>query len=213
MTNDVAATLTRLRKERGLGQQQAADDLGVSQPVLSHYERGLRACSLPFIVKAAAYYGVSCDYLLGAASQRGHDAAHAPAALAFPGEHSFSDALPILFALLEKINSPVLTQEATALMEIQFYKLFRGLYQHFAKKPADLFAWPLAFYQGDADAAAALSEARIARLLQPTAPSSASSPPPLSSSWLTEAFPQQAPGLFALIELAEASLSHLDSKD
>ena len=54
-----------LRKERGITQKQAAEDLGVSQALLSHYEKGIRECGLDFVVKVADYYNVSCDYLLG----------------------------------------------------------------------------------------------------------------------------------------------------
>lgn len=54
-----------LRKQRGYSQKKAADDLGISQSLLSHYERGVRECGLNFVVRVADYYGVSCDYLLG----------------------------------------------------------------------------------------------------------------------------------------------------
>ena len=54
-----------LRKERGITQKQAAEDLGVSQALLSHYEKGIRECGLDFVVRVADYYNVSCDYLLG----------------------------------------------------------------------------------------------------------------------------------------------------
>ena len=37
-----------LRKERGITQKQAAEDLGVSQALLSHYEKGIRECGLDF---------------------------------------------------------------------------------------------------------------------------------------------------------------------
>lgn len=57
--------LTLLRKERGVSQKQVAADLQVSQALLSHYEKGIRECGLDFVVRAADYYGVSCDYLLG----------------------------------------------------------------------------------------------------------------------------------------------------
>ena len=64
-----------LRKERGITQKQAAEDLGVSQALLSHYEKGIRECGLDFVVRVADYYNVSCDYLLGRSrrAQR-HDA-------------------------------------------------------------------------------------------------------------------------------------------
>lgn len=57
--------LTLLRKERGISQKQAALSLGVSQALLSHYEKGIRECGLEFVVRAADFYHVSCDYLLG----------------------------------------------------------------------------------------------------------------------------------------------------
>ncbi len=62
---DFPRILTFLRKERGYSQKKVAEDLGVSQALLSHYERGLRQCGLDFVVRVADYYEVSCDYLLG----------------------------------------------------------------------------------------------------------------------------------------------------
>ena len=59
--------ITLLRKERGITQKQAAQELGISQAQLSHYEKGIRECGLEFVVQIADYYNVSCDYLLGAA--------------------------------------------------------------------------------------------------------------------------------------------------
>lgn len=60
--------LTEQRKAMGISQKQAAADLGISQALLSHYENGLREPGLSFLVKAADYYNVSCDYLLGHAA-------------------------------------------------------------------------------------------------------------------------------------------------
>lgn len=66
MNNGIfASRIVELRKERGISQKDAASDLGISQALLSHYEKGIRECSLNFICKVSAYYDVSCDYLLG----------------------------------------------------------------------------------------------------------------------------------------------------
>ena len=54
-----------IRKERKISQKQAAADLGISQALLSHYEKGIRECGLEFLSRIADYYHVSCDYLLG----------------------------------------------------------------------------------------------------------------------------------------------------
>ena len=62
--------ITLLRKERGITQQEAAAQLGVSQALLSHYEKGIRECGLDFVVRVADFYGVSCDYLLGRSADR-----------------------------------------------------------------------------------------------------------------------------------------------
>ena len=62
--------ITLLRKERGITQKQAAQELGISQAQLSHYEKGIRECGLEFVVQIADYYNVSCDYLLGRTPER-----------------------------------------------------------------------------------------------------------------------------------------------
>ena len=60
-----ASRLRLLRKQKQVSQKKAAEDLGVSQALLSHYENGIRECGLDFVVRAADYYGVRTDYLLG----------------------------------------------------------------------------------------------------------------------------------------------------
>lgn len=57
--------ITSLRKERGLSQKEVAMSLGVSQALLSHYEKGVRECGLEFVIKCSDYFGVTTDYLLG----------------------------------------------------------------------------------------------------------------------------------------------------
>lgn len=57
--------ITSLRKERGLSQKEVAMSLGVSQALLSHYEKGVRECGLDFVLRCANYFGVTTDYLLG----------------------------------------------------------------------------------------------------------------------------------------------------
>lgn len=62
--------LSRLRKERGISQKKAATDLGISQALLSHYEKGIRECGLDFVIKCSEYYNVTTDYLLGVSENR-----------------------------------------------------------------------------------------------------------------------------------------------
>ncbi|WP_177917139.1 helix-turn-helix domain-containing protein [uncultured Eubacterium sp.] len=62
--------LSKMRKERGISQKKAASDLGISQALLSHYEKGIRECGLDFVIKCSKYYGVTTDYLLGVSENR-----------------------------------------------------------------------------------------------------------------------------------------------
>ncbi len=62
--------LTQLRKERGISQKKAAEALGISQALLSHYEKGIRECGLQFVIRCSEYYGVTTDYLLGVSDSR-----------------------------------------------------------------------------------------------------------------------------------------------
>ena len=70
MNADFPRILTLLRKEKGISQKEVAAKLGISQALLSHYEKGIRECGLDFLVRCAAFYGVSTDYLLGISPER-----------------------------------------------------------------------------------------------------------------------------------------------
>lgn len=70
MNDHFPRIITLLRKERKLSQKKAAEALGVSQALLSHYEKGIRECGLDFVTRAADFYDVSCDYLLGRSPNR-----------------------------------------------------------------------------------------------------------------------------------------------
>ena len=65
-----AIKLSELRRERGISQKKAATDLGISQALLSHYEKGIRECGLDFVIRCSEYYGVTTDYLLGVSESR-----------------------------------------------------------------------------------------------------------------------------------------------
>jgi len=65
VNKEFSAILSELRRKSGENQRQAAAGLGISQALMSHYENGIREPKIEFLVKAAEYYGVSLDYLLG----------------------------------------------------------------------------------------------------------------------------------------------------
>ncbi len=70
MSANFALRLCDLRKEKNVSQKEAASCLGVSQALLSHYEKGIRECGLDFLKKACNYYDVTSDYLLGLTDSR-----------------------------------------------------------------------------------------------------------------------------------------------
>ena len=85
-----AIILSHLRKERGISQKKAATDLGISQALLSHYEKGIRECGLDFVIKCSEYYGVTTDYLLGVSDSRTGIATDSLSQLDDDEEHSVS---------------------------------------------------------------------------------------------------------------------------
>ena len=124
--SDFSRTLALLRREKKISQRAAAGDLGVSQALLSHYENGLREPGLSFVVRAADYYGVSCDYLLGRSMAR--DGSAVPAermeGTATETEHSqIVQALLVGFLLLfqrrRQLHKPLFSQDAFGLIGVQ----------------------------------------------------------------------------------------------
>ena len=57
--------LKLLRVERGLGQVDLAQNLGVSKGIISLWENGLREPNMSSLIAIAKFFGVSIDYLCG----------------------------------------------------------------------------------------------------------------------------------------------------
>ena len=60
-----SVNLIALRQRKGVSQKVAAEELGITPALLSHYENGIRECKLDMLVKLADYYGVTTDYITG----------------------------------------------------------------------------------------------------------------------------------------------------
>jgi len=69
-----AGNMSKLRREKGLSQRQAASELGISQALLSHYETDAREPKLDFVVRVCDFYGVTTDFILGRTKERGDGA-------------------------------------------------------------------------------------------------------------------------------------------
>lgn len=141
MNTDFPRIITFLRKERGLSQKQAAADLNISQALLSHYEKGIRECGLDFLIRAAEYYDVSCDYLLGRTVQRSLAQIN-PDDLPDSDEISrlkgnminqinkklLSNTTSVIFDLLARIGSKNLTNAVSNYLMSAEYQVFRAIY-------------------------------------------------------------------------------------
>ena len=106
MSADFALRLTDLRREKNLSQKEAASCLGVSQALLSHYEKGIRECKLDFLKKACDYYDVTSDYLLGLSDNRhGLNEIYTAEELASDSEVKFKTIFRALVSLTEHLSA------------------------------------------------------------------------------------------------------------
>ncbi len=65
MENIFKTRLKELRQEKGLGQIELADAIGVSKGIISLWENGLREPSMNSLTLIAKYFNVTTDYLVG----------------------------------------------------------------------------------------------------------------------------------------------------
>lgn len=61
---DIGQNISNLRKKRGLTQKELADQIGISQSLLSHYEIGRLHLSSLMIIKIARSLKISADKIL-----------------------------------------------------------------------------------------------------------------------------------------------------
>lgn len=174
MASDFARTLALLRREKKISRRTAASDLGVSQALLSHYENGLREPGLGFVVRAADYYGVSCDYLLGRSMARDGSAVPASrlhdAAADTNGDTQDTmllnrrlvvNSAALLFEVAEKSGSEQLSSEISNYLSMAIYKVFRYLYAADPGGVEEAFRTASEHFDCLCDAQMNLSELRI----------------------------------------------------
>ena len=223
MNTTFPRTLTLLRKERGLSQKQAAAELKISQALLSHYEKGIRECGLDFVVRAADFYEVSCDYLLGRTVDKSGAVISVddiPEGEPATGDnHSSGSVLPVLsrklilnavnllFGLLQRYNNKELTTEVSAYLNIAMYTMFRALYTADKRNSEALFSVPAELYQAAASGSMSVCAARVASL----APQAlqADQVPVLLPSELAKVYPLFAASMLNLLKNAEHKIGKL----
>ena len=165
--------ITLLRKERGITQKQAAQDLGISQAQLSHYEKGIRECGLAFVVQVADYYDVSCDYLLGRSAERsgqtitveelpeGNSATggsvYRGSVLPTMYKKLIENSLDILYDKLQESRDKQLVVGVSSYLMLAVYKMFRLLYEASPKNVSGMFRVGSARWDRSADAAMSMA--------------------------------------------------------
>lgn len=225
MNKDFPRIITLLRKEKKYSQKQVATDLGISQALLSHYEKGIRECGLDFLIKVSDYYSVSCDFLLGRTPER------SGAMLRFddiPDEEEYSDSensksslvpllnkkilgnsLTIIYDMLIKANNKSLTANVSNYLMLALYKVFRILYSANGKNQQTMFAISESKYKGYSEAQMKVYSTRFE--IQTDFRNQSEyldklSDIEYSSENITEKYPKLASSLFNLIQHSENKL-------
>ena len=57
--------IKQLRKKRGITQQRLVSELGITQQMLSKYEKDISLIKIDVLKRIAVYFNVTTDYLLG----------------------------------------------------------------------------------------------------------------------------------------------------
>lgn len=221
MKSDFPRVLSLLRKEKGISQKDAAKELGVSQALLSHYEKGIRECGLDFLIHAADFYGVSADYLLGrSADPEGMtltvedipepDAAGKENMVSGAGvlpvinKKLIANSLNVVFDLLSKSQSKELTKYVSGYLMTAVYRMFRIIYSFNPKNNMNTFSIPNAGALESADAYMKSCEAKAKRMEGDASVKTENIS--VSSESISRTYPLFASSLFSLIKNCEDSM-------
>ena len=217
MNSDFPRIITFLRKERGLSQKQVASDLGISQALLSHYEKGIRECGLDFLVKAAEYFEVSCDYLLGRMVQRrlasvtAEDLPESDEIRHLKGnminqinKKLLMNTTTVIFDLLAQIGNKRLTNAVSNYLMSAEYQIFRTIYSAQEQNSQTMFSIDRNRYK-NLNSASMLIDLEIIDMLIERNELSLSLSPDVISTY----FDKGASSLFNLIQYAERNIKNL----
>ena len=222
MASDFSRTLALLRRERGVTQHTAAQDLGISQALLSHYENGIREPGLAFVVKVCEYYHVSADFVLGRTLSREGSMLTSEEILsaAEPGNvlrgsilatlqsKLISGAVGVLFGLLGKMGDKAAINAAAAYLGSGIYQLYRSLYRHAGSNEAYFALDSVSCVMGLAEADQKLWETRYDRALRSRAERKEEFPD-LSPQALADGYPGRNQSLTQVLSTADARIHAL----
>ena len=217
MNKDIPRIMTLLRKERKLSQKQVAADLEVTQALLSHYENGKRECGLDFLVRAADYYNVSVDYLLGRSpmSNGGNvteqQLPESTVAERYDGPLSgavthlqkklLTNSVEIIYTLLLKAKNNELSKAIGSYLSLAVYRSFRMLYSAGKNNDENTFSIPAENVAGLTSAAMSVEDVKAR-----SAARSGTEDDRLSTSRIEQEFPTQASALLSIVKTSEKTL-------
>lgn len=221
MQSNFSRVLTLLRKERGLSQKEASVSLGVSQALLSHYEKGIRECGLDFVVRAADYYNVSTDYLLGRSadpdgmtvavedipepdSAGKENSVSKTGVLPVLNKKLIANSLNILFDMLAKSGSRDLIKQVSRYLMAAVYRMFRLVYSLGEKNNMGIFSVAEPGALDSAEASMKTGEFLAKRAAKD--PSFSAEAISVSSETLGRNYPLFASSLFSLIKNTEDAM-------
>ena len=212
--------MTLLRKERKLSQKQVAADLEVTQALLSHYENGKRECGLDFLVRAADYYNVSVDYLLGrspmstGATVSEQELPESSVNEKFEGPLSggttffqkklITNAIEIIFALLLKAKNTELSKAVCNFLSLAVYRSFRMVYSAGRTNDENTFSVPAEKVSGLTMAAMTLEDVKARSAAQ-----NGSEDERITTARLEQEYSKQAAALLNIVKTSEKTLDKL----
>lgn len=220
MNKDFPRIMTLLRKERKLSQKQVAADLEVTQALLSHYENGKRECGLDFLVRAADYYNVSVDYLLGrsplstGATVSEQELPESTASEKYEGPLSGSttffqkklitNAIEIIFSLLIKAKNSELSKAVCSFLSLAVYRSFRMVYSSGKNNDENTFSVPAETVSGLTLAAMSVEDVKAR-----TAAANGTEDERITTARLESEYSKQAAALLNIVKTSEQKLDKL----
>lgn len=222
MNKDFPRVMKLLRKERGLRQKEAAEQLGIAQALLSHYENGKRECGLDFLVHAADFYGVSVDYILGRTNSRAgtviaqEELPESTVSESYEGAPSgavtllrkklITNSLEVIFSLLMKTKNQKLAKAVGSYLLTAVYRSYRMVYSAGGANDENSFAIPLDDVAGLCSAKLSIDDIKA----RAAARSATHDEQPITSTRIEKDYPKQSAALFSVVTNVERDIQKLD---
>ncbi len=220
MNYDFPRILALLRKEKGISQKKAAQELGVSQSLLSHYEKGIRECGLSFVLKASNFYDVSCDFLLGKSPNKKGTTISIKdfqekedvivpnnLKITYKKKILFSS-LNILIDFLDKTNNNNLIKEIFSFLFLATYRVLRIIFRINKKNKNEMFALKESIANQFAQAEMIKSETKANSIAnEEIKPKTNKNFLQISTQTLEQNYPENYNALLNLIKICETKIN------